>query len=598
MNLPKLQNITELPVPFPTRWQAVVFRNYGSVPVERLAKALGTTEEIIYAEAERLGLERIPYNAEYLTRGYATIVRNNWHLLDYHGLQELLGVTAEELAFSLKEDDFLSVKLGNFKPDIRAPKYAPLTQEQIQETEKIGAFVRQQYKTPTATPFDFYANAAPIHAVNTQEGGERIVYSYASPYGDFLITGDFSGYPDEMLARLQQTGVNGIWMQGMLSQLSPHPYAPEQSKDYATRRKNLKKLIAKLGKYGIKLYLYLNEPRSLPTERLPDSLRGHTQGAFTAMCSSQEETWEYLYGAIYSLVSEVPEIGGFITITMSENLTHCKSKHACNCPRCGETAGETFAARVNNTILRATRAAGSSATVLANLWGWNASMGWTEAQMQNGIDALDKEVVVMAVSETLLDIRKGGVSNRVIDYSISNGRESALTRRVFRYAKKRGHRILAKVQVNNSWECSAVPYFPAFDLVAKHLTQLKQEGVSGYMLSWTLGGYPSVACSLASAIATKENFDLDEWYACEYGAQAKDVRLAVRKLCRAFEKLPFDVTFLYRATLQTGASNPWYLQNTGLTSTMVGYPYDDIQTWRGAYPMDVFLSQLERLSRA
>ena len=595
MTLPELKKITALPVPFPTRWQAVIFRNYGMIPVSRLAKALGTNEEIICTEAKRLGLERIEHNADYLTRGYATIVRNNWHLLDYEGLQTLLGVTADELAFSLKEDDFLGTKLGSFKPDIRALKYTPLTQKQIKETEKIGAFVREKYKTPTAKPFDFYTNAAPIYALNTQEGGERIVYSYAAPYGDFLLTGDFSGYPDEMLARLQQTGVNGIWMQGMLSQLSPHPYASEQAKEYALRRNNLKKLIAKLGKYGIKLYLYLNEPRSLSTERLPVYLRGHTQGAFTAMCSSQEETWEYLYGAIYSLVSEVPEIGGFITITMSENLTHCKSKYTCTCSRCAEKQGEVFAARVNNTILRATRAAGSSATVLANLWGWNASMGWSEEQMKNGIDALDKDVAVMGVSETLLDIQKGGVQNRVIDYSISNGRESALTKRVFRHAKKRGHRLLAKGQVNNSWECSAVPYFPAFDLVAKHLTQLKKDGVSGYMLSWTLGGYPSVACSLASAITTEENFDLDEWYSRESGAQATEVRLAVRKLCRAFEELPFDVTFLYRGSLQTGASNPWYLRNTGLTSTMVGYPYDDIQTWRGAYPMEVFLSQLERL---
>ena len=596
MTLPEIKSITALPVPFPTRWQAVIFRNYGIIPVERLAKVLGTTENTVRAEAKRLGLEQIEYNPDWLVRGYATIVRNNWHLLDYEGLQTLLGVTADELAFSLKEDDFLGVKLGSFKPDVCAPKYAPLTQEQRKETERIGAFVREKYQTPTVKPFDFYTNAAPIYALNTQEGGERIVYSYAAPYGDFLLTGDFSGYPDEMLARLQQTGVNGIWMQGMLSQLSPHPYASEQCKEYALRRKNLKKLIAKLGAYGIKLYLYLNEPRSLPTERLPVYLRGHTQGAFTAMCSSQEETWDYLYGAIRSLVREVPEIGGFITITMSENLTHCKSKNACTCARCAEKQGEIFAAKVNNTILRATREAGSSASVIANLWGWNASMGWSEEQMKNGIDALDKDVAIMAVSETLLDIKKGGVQNRVIDYSISNGKESALTKRVFRHAKKRGHRILAKVQVNNSWECSAVPYFPAFDLVAKHLTQLKKDGVSGYMLSWTLGGYPSVACSLASAINSEENFDLDEWYAREYGAQANEVHSAVRKLCAAFQQFPFDVTFLYRGTLQTGASNPWYLQNTGLTSTMVGYPYDDIQTWRGAYPMDVFLSQLGLLS--
>ena len=157
MTLPQLKKITALPVPFPTRWQAVIFRNYGIIPVERLAKVLDTTKDIVHDEAKRLGLEQIEYNPDWLVRGYATIVRNNWHLLDYEGLQTLLGVTADELAFSLKEDDFLGVKLGGFKPEASAPKYAPLTSAQIKATEGIRAFVRKKYKTPTAKPFDFAA---------------------------------------------------------------------------------------------------------------------------------------------------------------------------------------------------------------------------------------------------------------------------------------------------------------------------------------------------------------------------------------------------------------------------------------------------------
>ena len=40
-----------------------------------------------------------------------------------------------------------------------------------------------------------------------------------------------------------------------------------------------------------------------------------------------------------------------------------------------------------------------------------------------------------------------------------------------------GLKTLAKVQVNNSWECSAVPYLPVPDLVEEHLDRLEKAGV-------------------------------------------------------------------------------------------------------------------------
>ena len=155
MTLPEIKSITALPVPFPTRWQTVIFRNYGIIPVERLAKVLGSTENTIHAEAKRLGLEQIEYNPDWLVRGYATIVRNNWHLLDYEGLQTLLGVTADELAFSLKEDDFLGVKLGNFKPDCPPVSYAPLTAEEMEKTALIADMVAS-YCDKKGQPFRFF----------------------------------------------------------------------------------------------------------------------------------------------------------------------------------------------------------------------------------------------------------------------------------------------------------------------------------------------------------------------------------------------------------------------------------------------------------
>ncbi len=39
---------------FPTRWQAVLYRNTGMIPLERIAKVLGTDEKTLGKEAYRL----------------------------------------------------------------------------------------------------------------------------------------------------------------------------------------------------------------------------------------------------------------------------------------------------------------------------------------------------------------------------------------------------------------------------------------------------------------------------------------------------------------------------------------------------------------
>ena len=59
---------------------------------------------------------------------------------------------------------------------------------------------------------------------------------------------------------------------------------------------------------------------------------------------------------------------------------------------------------------------------------------------------------------------------------------------------------VAKVQVGNSWELSSVPYIPAVENVARHAKNLRDEGVDGAMLSWTLGGYPSPAMEVFNSV--------------------------------------------------------------------------------------------------
>ncbi|NLM77349.1 MAG: hypothetical protein GX173_04575, partial [Ruminococcaceae bacterium] len=112
---------------FPTQHQAVIFRNWEMVHPARLAQILATDEGTVLAAAREMGL-RVPPKVDdrWLDRGYITIIRNNWHLLPVEQLLELLGWSEEKLAYALKEDDFLWVKLGQLKPSVPKAVYRPL----------------------------------------------------------------------------------------------------------------------------------------------------------------------------------------------------------------------------------------------------------------------------------------------------------------------------------------------------------------------------------------------------------------------------------------------------------------------------------------
>lgn len=595
--LPEIKRVKMQKNVFPTLWQAVLFRNYGFVAPQNLAEVLSCTEEVLHTEAERLGLVRTDYNPDWAKKGYITLIRNNWFLLPYTQLTALLGIDETRLDYILQNDDFLSVKLGNFKPECEEVVYSPLTKEEMTKTKLVADMVYPFSQKAGVRPFQFFQNA-PTDTMIKRADGTRILHGYLSPCGNPFDMDTEIHLPDALLAEYAKQGVNGIWLHGVLSTLSPYPFDEKLSKDYQVRRKEMAKLIARLKNYGIKLYLYFNEPRGLAEDKFGkySHLIGRREKGYGALCFEQKETREYLYGAVKDLLCNVPDLGGIITITMSENLTHCHYTPDTNCPVCKNIPPERTAAAVNNTIQKAIKDSGSKAELIANLWGWSPFMGWTEAQTLRGVEMLDKDISIMCVSEYDLPIVKGGVESKIIDYSISNPGPSQITKNVLKKAVEVGHKPYAKIQINNSWECSAVPYLPVFDLTFEHLQNLAKIGVYDYMLTWTLGGYPSPAANLiADFTASKGDMDLSKWYVSIFGENADGVHNAVKLFCDAFREYPFSVESLYLSPKTLGAANLWSLEAEEKTSVMVCYAYDDLETWIYPYPYEIYLSQYEKL---
>ena len=258
------------------------------------------------------------------------------------------------------------------------------------------------------------------------------------------------------------------------------------------RLANLRKLVSRAERYGIKVYLYMNEPRAMPDtffKRNPgrERFRGapvDEWGVF-AMCTSDPEVRRWVRDSIKQVFSSVPGLGGVFTITMSENLTNCASKGGKDrCERCRHRSSSEIVAEINAEMVKGMVAGNADAVAILWDWSWNMTDGGA-----SGVIARlpRKNVRIMSVSEQGMEFVRGGIKGIEEDYSISIVGPGTKSRDVWRIARENGIGTMAKVQVNCSWELSPFPYLPVADLVAEHAVNLKNEGVNGVMLSWSLG---------------------------------------------------------------------------------------------------------------
>jgi hypothetical protein len=588
---------------FPSRMHAFVWRNWALVPLDRLAAVVGAKENDIIKIGRSMGLEPPRgLSNEQRRRAHLTIIRRNWHLLPYEQILTLLGWTPEQLAYTLREDDFFFHKIGSLKPKSLPLSWVAPTVAEIVRAEEIARLVRAEFpkgglegtdplfsfidtlKTPPAS--------APKRAAVDEKAPLHMGYSYFALCGDPLLDPALDPYPDGLLAQLAATGENAVWLHVELGHLASLPWTNYENIE--PRRAALRALVARAAKHKIQIFLYFNEPRSLPTASPvftahPD-WKGVAEKDSSALCTSSPEVRAALLDAIKSLCRAVPDLGGFFTITASENLTSCWSHgKGAGCPRCKERKPAEVVAEVSATIAEGIRAAGGKQRYLA--WDW----GWHDDWALDAIALLPLDVELMSVSEWSLPIERGGIKSVVGEYSISAIGPGPRALRHWEAAKKRGLRIVAKIQCGNSWELSSVPYLPVLENITLHATALREAGVRDIMLGWTLGGHPSPNIEAISEIYSGGT--LDTLAKKRHGETNSAAAAAFWRACSAaFREFPFHISCVYRAPLQMGPANPLWPSPTGYQSCMVGIPYDDLKGWRAIYPAEVFAAQLEKVA--
>jgi hypothetical protein len=114
---------------FPTQQQAFLFRAFEYIPPAKIAAFLGITEEEVLSAAADMGLARPCTTNDWLEKGYITIIKRMWHLLPYDQLIRLLDTDKQTLAITMREDDFLDIKLGK-KPICEPIVWRELTAEE------------------------------------------------------------------------------------------------------------------------------------------------------------------------------------------------------------------------------------------------------------------------------------------------------------------------------------------------------------------------------------------------------------------------------------------------------------------------------------
>ena len=593
---------------FPSRMHAFVFRNWSLVPASRLARVLHTNTAHLTRIARSMGLPaQKKLEKEWLTsRGYITVLRRNWHLLPYDQLLELLGMSRSELAQRLIDDDFLWVKLGNLKPYCQPLRYEEPTAEANQRAAQIAAWLGELGTQPFAreTPrFDFVRTFThPDRKLTTTSAAsdssgfdERVIFSYMTDYGDPLLDPKLGSCPEGLLQQLAANGVNGIWLHTVLRTLVP-PDGPFPGDRQASQRiKGLQRLVARAARYGIKIYLYLNEPRGMQRSFFESSaqhraLGGVTEGNMQAFCIFNPDVSRWLSRSLETLFGSVQGLGGVFTITASENLTTCASHGAwSNCPRCREHSFADGIVEVNRAITEGVHRGDPNARVW--VWDW----GWIDSEAEEIINRLPKSCSLMSVSEWSMPIRRGGIPSTVGEYSLSSVGPGPRALSHWQMARRAGLRTIAKVQVNASWEMASVPAVPVLELVGAHAENLSHEQIDGVMLSWSVGGYPSANLSLFQSYRQGNlSAQLDSVATHYYGPRAvNSVRAAWHACSEHFKEFPYHIQTLYHGPQHMGVANSIYTHPTGYGATMVGLPYDDYRTWLSIYPIEVWTRQMK-----
>jgi hypothetical protein len=447
----------------------------------------------------------------------------------------------------------------------------------------------------------------------------RIHRSFFSPFRVDDIDPEVDPYREEMLCRLAHYSVNGIWMRALLRRVVPSNVFPEFGRDSDRLLARLNDLAERAAPYGIKIYLYMTEPRALSADspfwkNHPD-LRGAPgtnmeSGEEFALCSSTPRVQEFLRDSTRELFRRVPDLGGLILITASEYHSHCWSHvdaygsdidfdgmqvpNRPDCPRCARRDPTEVVPEIVNLMEEGAHQASPEAKVVA--WNWSWTMLEPEPNRRI-IRGLSPDVTLMCDFERGGRVTRFGVEADVDEYSLSYIGPSPRLTGALAVAQEREMDVMAKLQVCATHECATSGYLSLPYNVHEKYQKMREFGIRGAMQTWNFGNYPSIPLEVAGWYSWQENLEDIEWFlrgviTRDYGRPHVEPMIEVyRILRRAFDHFPIHIALVYRNPMTRAPSYPWPLQPTGkpmaaswLSDQELG---DSLEGWTRGYGAEV-----------
>ncbi len=404
-------------------------------------------------------------------------------------------------------------------------------------------------------------------------------------------------YDDTTLQGIAEAGFNAIWVHGLLQNIVRSSVFPEFGKNEKKHLGNLRKLIERADRFGIKVFLYMQPPRGLETShpfwKKHPEVGGHEDEIIAgdeapvrmrSLCTETSKVRNYLKDSAARLAEKLPELGGVILITASEYPSHCWGRAGnridalgytqyvpSNCPRCKTIDPANAVCTVIQQIRDGIRSQSKMLKVIAWNWSWTS---YEKAPCPSIIKRLPKDVILMigferGGSKTILGERRP-----IDEYSLSYSGPSAQFRNTLKLAQEQGIEMIAKLQIGTTHELATVPNLPVIGNLYDKAKALRKGGVYGFMGCWNFGNMLTANPAAFNRFMDAEKLPAKKSalkeFAADYfpGCDPENVAAAWEQFSEAMDAYPFSIPFMYSSPLNYSPSYP--LQPKPLTGKSMG----------------------------
>ena len=401
--------------------------------------------------------------------------------------------------------------------------------------------------------------------------------TYRPPFFVDELTNDIDYYPEEYLNKLAHEGVNGLWLTIYLRDY-PTSIMPGHGKDAEKRYAKLRKVVEKCLRYGIRIYLFMSEPKLWGTEyfTLPESdaelhpeLIGFKMRHWGFFCTSTEAGKQYFRETVGGIFKNVSALGGIINIMYGEDNGACVSSNQIfggtpenqHCPLCSKKDTGDVYAELAQLISDTMHEYNPEAEYI----GWFYAPGQSDGSEQSErlchiAEKFPADCTFMLNFESGGKTEQLGKKRSVFDYSLAFVGPSDTFDRTVQLAKKSG----AKLQVGCSHEDASVPYIPVPENIYDKYRFMSENNVTAAMQCWYFGNYPGLMNKAAGTLSflpfPQDGLQyLEELARPDWRKDAPEVAQAWHEFSQAYRKFPANICFEWFGPLHNCIAWPLHL---------------------------------------